>query len=462
MASYRLYRFGAGLLTAAIFAIWLAHPERDVTQIALGSAMLVLAVLPALMWAKHMRLWFPVFEIFMLTGVAFYVLPFTGSQSDLVGFDPAVLNKSAFTVVAFQIAAIFAFNTTRMRFRPSRSWTRPLLPESAMKLSAIGIWLNTAYIGISQFTVLIPYELAAPLRAVFFGCGTISVFIQCRYWGQQRLSGYARLGLIANIFAQSAMLASQLYLINVISILGLSFIAYTTTSRKIPLLAIAISIPFLGLLHSGKSEMRKIYWGGDSKRAPELTDLYSFYQEWFALGISGHGENSSENDTDASLIQRASLFQIIAVTVDRVPDKLPFLSGESYKDVPALFVPRYFWPGKPTALEANVRLSLYFGLVAEYSADSVSIAFGMLAEAYANFGFIGILGLGALMGTLFKRVCVAAEGVDLLSPLGIFVILLTAWSLQVEMVAATWLSSLFQATVVMVLGPMFGLRLIGR
>jgi len=424
--------------------------------------MLFLAAWPVLQWAKNTRLWFPVFEIYMITGIAFYAIPYIWEHETLVNFSNKILLQTAMTIIAFQVSAIFAFNTTRSRPTRKRDWIRPLLQDSAQKLSGLGIWLNTSYLFVSMFTEVIPYQIGNILRAVFFGIGIISIFIQARLWGQNNLSGSGKAVLVLNIVIQSILLASQLYLINVISILALALIAYTTTSRKIPLIPLIVLLPILAILHSGKSDMREIYWQPDFKRAPELSELYGFYESWFTAGLSPASTDINSGEAGTSLLQRASLFQIIAVTVSEVPDKLPFLMGETYADIPALIVPRFLWPSKPTALESNKRLSLYFGLVSDYSAESVSIAFGMLAESYANFGIIGSIAFGLLLGTLFKRICVAAEGAPFYSPIGLFVILLTAWSLQVEMVAATWVSSLFQATMVMVLLPMFMMRFLGR
>jgi putative effector of murein hydrolase len=61
------------------------------------------------------------------------------------------------------------------------------------------------------------------------------------------------------------------------------------------------------------------------------------------------------------------------------------------------------------------------------------------------------------MGVGYKFVCTLSIGAPQLSTIGLFVILLTAWSFQAEMVAATWISSLFQASVV-ALGIPLGLR----
>jgi hypothetical protein len=139
---------------------------------------------------------------------------------------------------------------------------------------------------------------------------------------------------------------------------------------------------------------------------------------------------------------------MMCLSVDRVPAKLPYLEGESYVDIPAQIIPRFMWPEKPSSLLANVRLALHFNLVSIDSAFKVSIAFGTIAEAYINFGYIGVGVLGVLFGMALKRISQLAETASQFSALGILMILLTAWSFQIELVLATWLSSLFQAAVV--------------
>jgi membrane-bound ClpP family serine protease len=58
--------------------------------------------------------------------------------------------------------------------------------------------------------------------------------------------------------------------------------------------------------------------------------------------------------------------------------------------------------------------------------------------------------LGVALGAAFKRLTLLGLKAPPFSALGLFLILLTAWSFQVEQVMATWLISLFQASVVVV------------
>jgi hypothetical protein len=78
----------------------------------------------------------------------------------------------------------------------------------------------------------------------------------------------------------------------------------------------------------------------------------------------------------------------------------------------------------------------------------------MIAEAYANFGLLGSIMLGLLLGFGYKRVTIAAVGAPQFSALGLFTVLLVAWSFQTEQIFASWIVSLTQATAVIIGGPL--------
>jgi hypothetical protein len=93
----------------------------------------------------------------------------------------------------------------------------------------------------------------------------------------------------------------------------------------------------------------------------------------------------------------------------------------------------------------------------EDATQSTTIAFGMLTEAYANFGLIGCALLGLVQGAAFKKLQVWSAHSPLFSLAGLMMILMTAWAFNSEMTMAAWVSSLFQALVV-VLGIPLALR----
>jgi hypothetical protein len=457
-ASQRLHRLGLVSLIAACGWLYVRSPLKDPLLIGSGIGIVVLSAWPMLEWARHLRPWFPVFEIFMLTTINFYALPLLAGHPAVFAFSDAVTSQAAAGVLVFQTAAVAGFSLNR--WRPvARSWlTKPLLSDRLLRHAQTGLWLNTLYLFVANFTDLLGGQFEGTYRAVFSGIGIVSLFLQFRRWGAGGLTNADKIIISANLTAQIILLFSGLYLVQGMSFFILAMIGYVTASRRVPIVIIVAAVGVTAVLHNGKSTMRALYWEQDQP-APRLTELPAFFAQWFRFGLASTQQEANKNRSlTANLVERASLFQMLCLVVDRVPSYEPYLYGESYVDIPALLVPRFVWPEKPSSLQANVRLALYFGLIDEDSATKVSIAFGPLAESYANFGFVGLALLGAAIGVGFKFVCTLSIGASQLSAISLFVILLTAWSFQTEMVAATWISSLFQASVV-VLGIPLGFQL---
>lgn len=445
LSSRRLYQAGLALLILA--AAWfLLSAEGELTSgTLLGLAIMAAACSPLLRWAKLRRNWFPAFEIACLTCVAFYAIPLLNHHEELKAFPAAVVNESAGLVLAYLLAANLGFN---LQTRPVRaaSWaSASLFPETIYRYVPVGLALNTLHLAMESFTNLLPANLEGTLRALFFGLGTVAVFVLSRLLGLGLLSPRAKVFFFLNLALQIVILFSHLYLISGISILALGLIAYATARRKIPILAIAVLIPILGILHNGKASMRERYWENGSTSLG-IAELPAFFAQWIDHGLNDRG--TSENRPRSSVFDRASLLQMLCLGVDRVPGFKPYLMGESYIDIPAQFIPRFAWPDKPSSLLSNIRLALYFNLIDPDTPFKVSIAFGMIAEAYLNFGPVGVILLGLGFGLLSRRLATLSLGAPQFSALGILMILLTAWSFQAEMVMATWISSLFQAAVV--------------
>jgi len=82
-----------------------------------------------------------------------------------------------------------------------------------------------------------------------------------------------------------------------------------------------------------------------------------------------------------------------------------------------------------------------------------TIGFGLLAEAYANFGFLGLAGLGVFFGFILKKAqCWAAES-PMLSGGGLLIVILLAWSFQTEFTLSMWLASFYQASIAILVVP---------
>lgn len=451
-ASRRLFQFGVGCVVAACAWFLWDNSEDLALHVLISIASFVLATLPALLWAKRQSSWFPAFEISCLVCGAFYALPMLMRHDGIEDFRPEVLNQAAFAIFTYLAMANLGFAVVRARLRAPYWASASLLPLGFERFVSAGMGLTTAYLLI-QFTVtVIPVALEGPLRAFFYGLGTICTFVLSRSLGLGTLPPRLKTWFGINLALQIIIIASQLYLIQAISLLALAAIAYSSGSRRIPWKIMLVVVPLLAILHSGKGTMREIYWHTENAR-PGLLSLPRYYAEWIGYGLRP-AEDQETRSQRVSIFERASLIQMVCLSVDRVPSLKPHLEGESYIDIPAMLVPRFLWPDKPSSLLANVRMALYFDLVSAENAMSVSIAFGMISEAYVNFGFLGVALLGVIFGAALKRIALLADGAPPFSALGILMILLTAWSFQVEFVAATWIASLVQSVVVCIAIPL--------
>jgi hypothetical protein len=308
-----------------------------------------------------------------------------------------------------------------------------------------GLVLSTLY------TLVVPYLYAPPsgvegiLRAVFFGIGTSCTFVISMAWGLGRLRPGEKALIVGCLALQFVLLSASLILRAGTSIVLLGFVGYFFGSRRIPYIALAVALPILAVLNIGKYDLRKTYWTPELQYQPSLGELPAFYGEWFQAGLKPRAQ--SETKAGKLLLERNSLLQILCLVIDRTPDFQPYLSGQTYEQIPGQFVPRLFWPDKPRGHISTYTLSIYYGLQSEEATHETTIAFGFLPEAYANFGIWGALGLGVTFGVCFRKITRWSVRSPVFSYAGLMLILLSAWSFQTELTLSGWLASLFQGSV---------------
>jgi hypothetical protein len=451
----RMFKVGLGLVAAMAFYFVYQWRSENIIHLYQGLLIFILAALPSLLWAKRGDGSFPLMEVFMLTTFNTYAVPLLTGHESLVLYSDEVITSAANVILVYQVAAIATFYIIRGQPKRTSFWVDEIVSEGVGKFLTYGLAATTVYAFASTFLhdavfAHLPAESEGILRAAFFGLGIICTFIICRRWGLGLLKQGERVFLVANLVIQFFVQSASLLLIVGISTIVLALLGYISGSRKMPVVALGIIVAVVAVLHNGKSAMREKYWAADAKGIT-FTGLPAYYVEWVRYGLQR--DETSQRNTAAKLFDRTSLFQIICLVVDRTPSRQPYLGGETYAHIPGQFIPRFFWPDKPVAHESTYRLSLYYGLQTEEDTKATTIGFGMVSEAYANFGFIGVGLIGCLFGLVFKKVSVWTRFSPMLSYGGLILVLLMAWSFQTELTLSIWLSSLFQACVAVLLTP---------
>jgi hypothetical protein len=238
------------------------------------------------------------------------------------------------------------------------------------------------------------------------------------------------------------------------------------SSGRIPWKLLIVLGALFSFLNIGKDAMRDRYWRINGQtNIPDfaLSEMPGHYLEWFQAStdaITGSGvvakkwesemgeaAAAKENQTLLSRVNNLQnlLYVIDAETVQHIEP----LHGGTYSVIPLLLVPRILLNNKPRSHEGQIMLNVHFQRQDLNSTYDTYIAWGLLPEAYGNFGpLTGAVVLGVTMGLLFaflekwtaKKLVVSMEGF-----IGFTIFLGIANSY--EMVASVLVTSIFQALV---------------
>jgi hypothetical protein len=170
------------------------------------------------------------------------------------------------------------------------------------------------------------------------------------------------------------------------------------------------------------------------------------------------GTKDEAADSGQSLLQRINNLQNLLYIIDVMhKSRLEPLHGATYALIPPLLIPRVIYgPNKPRSHEGQVLLNVYFGRQALESTYATYVAWGLIAEAYGNFGPIaGSLILGIALGLSFawiekyvaRKLVLSTEGF-------VSFTLLLGMANSFEMVASVLVTSLFQACIPIILASM--------
>ncbi len=229
------------------------------------------------------------------------------------------------------------------------------------------------------------------------------------------------------------------------SIMIICAAAYVAERNRIPRLAVIIVLLFTLFFQVGKEDFRSVYWSQQTQ-ASHL-ERVSFWvntslEKWgTALGDPSGAELRGLLNQSVS---RVSLLTQSANVLEQTPDVVPYQYGKLYSYLFITFIPRALWPDKPSVSEANRFYQVAYGVTDPEDLDTVAIGVGVLAEAFINFGWLGVIGIMFLLGMFFdfyQSAFLSKSSGLLMSSLGIA---LLPQMLGVESQMATYLGGIVQ------------------
>jgi hypothetical protein len=357
------------------------------------------ALVPLVLWMRSGAPGIPVLPMISVLYFIYYAGPLL--RGEIAPYSPEEVLRASAAVGGFLLAAALASwpFLTGMR-RSVRSASQELLSGPQMvRLVFVGLGLAVAY-----HVALIAGNLSwlgasgGVLRAVILTLGSISCYLLGCARASRALTGSPWALALTGLLLLILFSLSSLLLIGAAITAFAAVLGYVVTARRIPWIPLGAAFVMLTILHAGKYEARQEYWAPHSQTLQQtsVVQVPGMMVDWFAAGVVELATGRNE----ISVFERASLLHMFLLAQRATPDFIPYMEGETYAMLPSLLVPRFVDPDKPESQAGLNLLSIRYGLQSIESAANTTIGWGLAAEAYANFGYLGILPIGLLFGAM--------------------------------------------------------------
>ena len=445
-----LRTFWIAVITLFVLELFTAQPSSSASVF--GAVLIAFAALfPLYLWFSGKALGMPIFPFFALTYLWTCALPLISNDKRIINYSSDDHLFAGATVAGFLGLGTFVW----FQFVNSP----PALPKSYRVIKGqesdifflivliAAVLFNMYYVGGWFF---LDGGTFALIRGAILGLSVLSVFVLSYRCGTRELSKDN-----SNLFLLLLVLciitnAVSLVLIAALSVVLLSAIGFTVGRRKVPWLPIILISIFLLPLHYGKHEMRAKYWGGYQIHYVQPLEYPSWFAEWAGYSIDYFKAPASKEAGEQSFLERANLMDLLLLVQTKTPRDVPYLSGATYAIIPDLLVPRILNSHKIRSHEGTYLLSIHYRLQTRRDTLTTTIGWGLLNEAYANFGLPGCAGIAIILGVVYGQATRWSMNTPLLSSRSLFAVLLVSFAFQTEFSAGVYVSSLFQSIVPLV------------
>lgn len=415
----------------------------------MGAALIAFAaLLPSYLWCSRKVIGIPVFPLFALTYLWTYAIQLVTAHPIVVNYSPESQLFAGVTVAGFLgIGTSIWLQFVKSTPRPPKSYrafsskaSEPfflfsLVASIFFSMSILGGWFK------------FDGGLFAVIRAIVLAVTALAIFVLSYNFGTQKLSKNTSRLFLFLLFIYIITNTVTILLVGAISAFLLSTIAFIWGRRQVPWLLIVVVLVCFALLHPGKGEMRSRYWASESNQVHFVQpwEYPSFYAEWINYSLKSLNAPIEQEDEDQSALERVSLIHLLLMAQERTPRDVPYLSGATYEFIPQLLVPRFLNSNKIRSHEGTYLLNIHYGLQTRADTDKTVIGWGLLNEAYANFGLLGCLGLAVVLGAGYGQATRWSLNTPLLSSRSLFSILLISFAFQSEFSAGVYVAALFQS-----------------
>ncbi|HEX3655054.1 MAG TPA: hypothetical protein VHV55_04575 [Pirellulales bacterium] len=438
------------------FLMFTIYRNQALTQLSLAEAAVGLGIsaisfLPLFVWASKLEREVPAFQCFCAVHFPFYAYPIVHCKPEYMAHpEPARLMAGVGVLVFLAVAElVYYWGITRLKTRgPTKGLAYRELPEKTAKslftllLTGWALFLVTRHFGYLK----VLGSFSNTVTSLACGGGIVSLWILSKQIAEGKLStGHTFYVMAVIAIAMCVTFATGTLIFGFIMLI-VGVVGYSLACRKVPWVTILVSLFIMSFLNLGKGEIRRIYWTGGFTPELSVSKIIDIYERWIPISWNALWSGRDPRGQKVQqLLDRANLMHVQALVMQNTPSQMPYLWGETYKYIPINLVPRFVWKEKPHTHMATTVLGLHYNVANRGSLRTTTIAFGTLPEAWANFGWIGVLVFAMVVGFTMQAVARACAGASPYSLHSLLSVVWVAWSFQIELSVSAWFSSFAQA-----------------
>lgn len=424
---------------------------------AIGSVLIGVACLyPAYLWCAGKVQGLPVFPFFALTYLWTFCLSLLTENPNVWAYTPDAHLQAALTTV------LFLTSGTAVWLQIVRSPVVIKKPYRALKTDAAdNVFITVLFAGalLNMYTFGgwsgIPPKLYTIVRGIILGLTFLGTFVLAYRAGENSMPRRKQIFLFLGLASNITTAAVSLVLKTSLTLFFLSIMAYVIGGRKLPVIPLMLGLFLLLPLHYGKHPMREKYMFGPAPHYVQPWEYPAWFQEWWGYAKEKHEPQRYEKvEKKESFLDRSSVIHMLMMAQAKIPTPYPYVGGKTYAIIPELMVPRALNPNKIRSHEGTHMLNIHIKRQTYQDTLRTTIAWGLLPEAYANFGYFGAALVGGVLGVFYGVVTISAVGTPPFSARMMFCVLVMSLALaSTEWTAGVYAATLFQSTV-----PILGIK----
>jgi hypothetical protein len=276
---------------------------------------------------------------------------------------------------------------------PSKKLPDPLTSSSGPTQSNILI-LGVITSAVTMVTSLGAGRSLGVLPMILFNTSLTLPLFTAHYL----MKGGSRLPLYLSLFVQVVLaIYTSMLGLAILSIRDI-LLTYVALRKRVPWAVVAISVAAFLILNPAKALFRQQVSDSGPITFEQALVVWqdSLTDTWSTQTIERTEARDGALRTTA---ERLDYNWLSAHVYSVVPDRIPYQLGRTYEDVPLLLVPRILYPDKPTSQgRTRSRWLIELGVQSSSSTDTVAISLPASAEAYWNFGWLGVFVVGTTLG----------------------------------------------------------------